>query len=120
MPQDVAFTTDPHREFTTVIDGETYVIEQRWNARADNERGAWYFDLFTEDRTPIFRGVKIVLGTFLGRHAYRRLPRPGVFVAIDTSRQHREATLDDLGTRVIVRYFSEFDLAAQLVDSMNG
>lgn len=94
--------TDPHFEFSTTFDGVTFDLDCRWNEREQ----AWYFDLLTEDGTPIVRGVKIVLGVMLGGRTGVSNPLfpAGALMAFDLSDEGREATLDDLGTRVVV-YF---------------
>jgi len=92
----------PNYRFSTTIDNITYLIDARWNTR-DN---AWYLDFLEDDETPIVNGVKIVLGMYLGRWVNHILFNTGVFVATDTSGKGREATLDDLGTRVVVQRYS--------------
>lgn len=92
--------------FGTPIDDSSYVFDVRWNSRD----AAWYFDVREADLTPIVYGVKIVLGTYLGRRKNHRLFRRGVMVATDTTGQGREATFDDLGARVVVRWIPQTDL----------
>lgn len=88
-------------EFSVEIDGVSYTFDVRWNSRA----AAWYFDVLEGDGTPIARGLKIVLGCYIGGGRFTHdLFRLGVFVAIDTSQEGRDATFDDLGTRVEVRH----------------
>lgn len=86
--------------FETPIDGVPYRFDVRWNTRSE----AWHFDLYEQDGTPIAHGLKIVLGAFIGRRIQHRLFRTGVMVARDDSGQGRDATIDDLGTRVLVRW----------------
>ncbi len=91
-------------EFDTVLAGATFTIRQRWNTRD----AAWYLDLYDVNRDPIFQGIKVVIGTGLGRRVAD--PRmPGVFVAADletvTAGVSRDATFDDLGTRVRVYFY---------------
>lgn len=103
-----------HSDFTTTIAGETYRFEQRWNARDNDGAGAWYLDAFAIDETPVFRGVKIVLGTFLARHANHPLTRDGVLIAFDRSDARADAAFDDLGTRVIVVWMTQIELVAAM------
>lgn len=103
-------STDPNYEVTTSINNATYILGVRWNDRD----GAWYLDVFQADRTPIFRGVKIVLGTYLGRGFNHPLVRDGALVAIDTSGARRDAVVDDLGTRVIVAWIPVGEIAAMM------
>lgn len=98
-----------HYRFSTTISNTEYIFDVRWNSRDS----AWYFDLLEFDETPIIMGVKIVLGTYLGRRCTHALFYNGVFVAIDTSNEGREAGFDDLGTRVTIRYYPAEDLITE-------
>lgn len=87
--------------FGTTLLSTNYVINQRWNTRD----GAWYFDLLDQDESVIVAGIKIVLGVELGRRTTdSRMPK-GIFWAADLSGEGRDATLDDLGTRVVVYFY---------------
>lgn len=88
-------------------DGTTpYVFELRWN----DFDASWYFHLSQVDGTAILTGVRIVLGMFLGRRSNHELLKNGVFIAIDTTGKGRDATFDDLGTRVLLRYYTVQDV----------
>lgn len=92
----------PSYRFSTTLIGKTYTIDVHWNARDD----AWYFDLLDSAGAPIVHGIKIVLGALLGgRCADERFPL-GRFMACDTTDSGTEAKFDDLGTRVLVYFFS--------------
>lgn len=91
-------SSSPYYTFTTTIEGAEYRFNVRWNGRD----AAWYFDVLELDNTPIVHGVKVVLGCYLGRHTNHPLFRQGVIVATDLSSAGRDATVDDLGTRVVV------------------
>lgn len=103
----------PAYDFSVDIDGVSYTFDVRWNSRAR----AWYFDVLESDGTPIARGIKVVLGAYLGRGRLHDLFRLGVIVAHDTTRDGRDATLDDLGTRVEVLYVPVDELIGRLVGS---
>ncbi len=90
----------------TTIDGVTYIFDTRWNARD----AAWYFDLLEEDETPIIYGVKVVLGTYLGRRSTHSFFRGGVLAAWDTSGQDLDAGIDDLGSRVQLVHYSALEV----------
>ena len=92
--------------FGTAIGDFSYIFDVHWNSRDES----WYLDIFEQDLTPIIYGIKIVLGTYLGRRKNHRLFRQGVMVAADTSGERRDATFDDLGVRVAVRYIDQDDL----------
>lgn len=96
----------PSYRRTTTIDGAPYHLDLRWNARD----AAWFLDILEIDGTPIARGVKVVLGTYLARYTDHPLTRQGVLIAIDTSGDRRDAGLDDLGARVEVRWYSQIEI----------
>lgn len=99
-----------HYQFSTQIMGEDYTFEVRWNARD----AAWYFDLFDAAGRVIRRGFKIALGAYIGRLVRHPLfLRDGMFFAYDASQQHREATFDDIGSRVIL-YFMPHAVQAHM------
>jgi len=96
----------PFYDFSTTIAGREYIFDVRWNGRDE----AWYFDVKEIDNTPIASGVKVVLGTLLARYTNHPLFRNGVMVVIDLNDngegEARDATLDDLGSRVVVMWLS--------------
>lgn len=98
----------PNYRFGTQLDGVQYIIDVRWNGRD----GAWYMDFLQADETPIKYGIKIVLGATLGGLVTDPAFPPGVLIAVDQTGNGREATLDDLGSRVLVVYIPAADIAA--------
>lgn len=101
---------------TTLGEGEEqrqYRFAFHWNARAGEDGGAgWFMDVLESDDTPIRMGIRVVLGARLGRRvADSRFP-PGELIARDLSGAGKEATLDDLGIRVVIDYTSPEELAA--------
>lgn len=96
----------PNYEFTTVLDNTKVTFDVLWNAR-DN---AWYFDLYARDLTPIAFGIKVVLGVNLGRKSTDIFFQQNLLRAFDTSGKGRDAGIDDLGARVIVRRYAMLDL----------
>lgn len=97
--------------FSTPLLGVTYVFDVHWNARDK----AYYVHISDVNQETIVASVKVVLGTFLGRTAYRVPPfSGGVFVAVDTSKGEKEAGFDDLSGRVLVKYIPIEDLLANM------
>lgn len=96
----------PNYRFETILNDLPYVFDVRWNERDS----AWYFDLYEEDTHPIELGIKVVIGTYLGRTSTHPLFARGVLAVIDTSGAYEDAGFDDLGTRVEVRYYDIADL----------
>ena len=93
----------PNYRVSTDLAGTQFILDVRRNERA----GAWYLDILSEDETPIMRGIKIVLGVVLGVTNVDPNFPAGSLVAIDTSGKGVDATLDDLGTRVIVVFSAD-------------
>jgi len=107
MPQQLPLRPSiPNYRVGTKLGDTSYVLDVRWNGRAE----AWYMDVRTEDAEPIRVGIKLVLGAALGRRCVDPRFPPGVLMASDTSGAGQEATLDDLGERVQVFYFPPEDL----------
>jgi hypothetical protein len=115
--QDVPLlNSDPWFRSTTALDrlgGGTVTVsfDFKWNDRDQS----WYFDVIDDQERPIVNSVRLVLGVYLGRHSRRHeLFRNGALVAINTSRatadRGREAGFNDLGARVILRYFTVNDI----------
>lgn len=100
----------PNQRFGTTIENRSYIFDVRWNAR---ER-YWYMDVREIDETPIALGLKLVLGAFLGRAAEHPLFREGAMIAVDLTSTGTEALLDDLGTRVVVKYIPSLDLLTRI------
>jgi hypothetical protein len=98
----------PWYRLTTSLVDVPYIFDFRWNARDL----AWYFDLFEIDEKPIVYGVKVVLGVPLARRVKHDLIRCGAFVARDLTRQWRDATYDDFGTRVQLHYYTAQNVIA--------
>lgn len=98
-------------QFEVSIEDIAYVFDVRWNERDK----AWYFDLLEADRTPIAYGLKVTVGSYIGRYSTHALFQRGVIAAIDTSGEYRDPGFDDIGDgqRVEVRYYGVADLIAE-------
>lgn len=107
----------PYYEFTTTLESSVVKFRVRWNERD----AAWYFDCELDDGTVLRQGVKVVLGTYLGRACNTSIFAQGAIVAHDMTKQARDAGYDDIGERVQVRYYTALELQAlqdgQLVPS---
>ena len=99
---------DGSYEFSTQLNGVSYRIGVRWNARDS----AWYLDFYDAQGAPIVNGLKVVLGTHIGRRVAHPLFRDGVLVARDLSGQGKPPGFYDLGARVALLYFTAFEVAA--------
>lgn len=107
MPQQLPLRPSiPNYRVGTKLGGVSYVLDVRWNGRAD----AWYLDVLDEGADPIRVGIKLVLGAALGRRCVDPRFPPGILMASDTSGAGVDATLDDMGDRVQVFYFPPEEL----------
>lgn len=92
--------------FSTKLESTQYVFDVYWNDR-DN---AWHFDISDATAAPIAYGLKVVLGTIIGRTITDARFPTGIFLVADTSSQGLDAGYDDLGARIIVQYISVTEL----------
>jgi hypothetical protein len=110
-------------DFGTTIEGVGYIFVIKWNERdkakdADGNLitdGAFYFSVYDVGGNPLATGIKIVLGTYLGRR-YVSIPlfSDGVFTAFDTSGAGLDAGINDLGSRVLFLYIPNHDLMGMI------
>ncbi len=106
LPIDSAF---PSYRLSTAIDGVQYIVDVRWNERDE----AWYLDLLSSDGDPIKHGMKIALGTKLGRRCVDPRFPTGAIIARDLTGNGNDAGRYDLGTRVQLRYYSADEITAE-------
>ena len=100
--------SDPNYRVGITLHDTPYILDVRWNGRA----GAWYFDMYDVTETAIRLGTKVVLGAFfLLRCTDTRKPSGALFAA-DLSGEGREATIDDLGSRVLIFHYTMEELQA--------
>jgi hypothetical protein len=101
--------------FGAVLQDEEYIFDVRWNSRDS----AWYFDVREIDETPIKLGIKVVLGTYFGRSSNHPLFHEGAMVARPPSTtDRREATFDDLGTRVQIWYYTRDEIVQEIIGNL--
>lgn len=109
MPEQLPIVPSiPRYTVSTVIAGRLYALDMHWNSRDDS----WYLGILAEDETPIRTGIRVVLDVALGRECVDPLFPPSLIVASDTSNTDREATIDDMGVRVGVYWFSPDEVLA--------
>lgn len=92
------------------INDVPYLFDVHWNARD----GAWYLDVLDVSEDRIKCGIKVVLGVALGwRCADPRFPT-GAILAEDLSGAGKDATYDDLGSRVVLYHYTVEELEAMV------
>jgi len=96
------------------MDGRDFRIQFQWNARANNEQGAWFMGVFDSTGAPLIAAVKLVNGTDLLRK-YKYLPAipQGNFDVIRSDGLDINARLGDLNTTVTVQYVEVATLLAE-------
>lgn len=96
-----------HFALQVSLDGVTYTLRVRWNARAS----AWFMDILTEDADDVIAaGLRIVVGYPLNLYRADRKP-PGLLFAQDTSGRGVDPGLGELGERVQLFYLSTAEMA---------
>lgn len=100
MILELPLAADPAQSFTCQLGTVKYFFVVRYNSR----NGVWTMDLsYDASREPIIVGVPIVLGVdLLGAYNFNI----GSLIAVDTSGTARDATADDLGSRVLLYWVS--------------
>ncbi len=107
MPTQLPFIpSEFNYRVNSVISDVEYIFDVRWNARDE----AWYVDLLDIDEDPIRLGMKIVLGTLIGRRTTDPRYPPGAFVASDLANSGVDAGFDDFGVRVVVFFYTVAEL----------
>ncbi len=102
----------PNYRVGTVLGTAPFVLDVRWNGRD----GAWYLDILDEDAEPILTGIRVVLGALLGGRSVNPAFPPGRLIAADLSGEGRDAGIDDLGTRVLVYFYSAAEVLELLAE----
>jgi hypothetical protein len=109
--------SNPNYRIGVTLLGVSYWFDIRWN-EPDPARpamtGAWFLDVYDVNLKPIWSGIKLVIGTYLGRACQQSPFTDGVLIVYDTSGKSLDAGFDDLGGRVQMIYLPQEDLLAEL------
>lgn len=97
------FRTNLDHRYNVVLDGETFIIEWHYNARADRWTTHW-FDITD---TPIRHGVRLVVMEDLLRRVALETKPAGSINVVDTTGADTEPDADSLGVECQVRYVEE-------------
>lgn len=113
MAQDVPLlNSDPWFRSTCPLDRPdgssiTMSFDFKWNARDLS----WYFDVIDDAERLVIGSIRFIRGVYLGRRAHHEVFRNGAFVALCTvNNDARDAGFNDLGTRMVLRYFTVYDI----------
>ncbi len=99
----------------TKLEGKDYLLDFFYNARDCH----WYLSILDQDENPIAYSIKVVANWGLLRYVPGSKKPPGEIVALDLAsldevspQPARDPSIGELGTRVILVYFSAEELAA--------
>lgn len=84
----------------TDLDGQSYNLAFRWNARAEQ----WFMDISTGAGDIIAANIALVINFPIARRFRDERMPPGIFMAFDSSGQKEDAGQADLGARVLLLY----------------
>lgn len=100
----------PEQKMSIALDRDVYVLRFRWNTSDDLRKGAWYMDAWESDGVkPIAFGLKMVLGTLIGRRYNHPLFVGGLFLVERGTPSGDEPRLGDFGRRVVLMHFTIAD-----------
>jgi hypothetical protein len=99
-------------ELRTDLEGAEYTLKMRYADRL----GVWLMDLEDENGEPIITGAWCLLNVRLLKGNTVATRPPGDLVFVSTSQDGREATFDNMGTRVELIYLT----AAEVVEGYGG
>lgn len=99
--------SDNNYQLTVPLTGDSgtdnFIINTRWNSRD----AAWYIDIYENDYTPVALGLKLVLGSNIGRsYKHKVFFQEHFLQVVDTSGSRKDAAYDDLGGRIVVVHMS--------------
>ena len=102
----------PYYSENIILEGQTFTLELKWNIR----ESSWYMSVFTDENEELANGVKVVANWPLLRRLVDSKTPLGQIVAYDTSNLGLDPDFDELGTRVILLYYT----AAEVEEFVNG
>lgn len=98
-------SNDPAQSFVTQLGSVKYQFDICWNDRA----GVWNMDMtIASTQTPILQGVPLLLGADLLADYNLNM---GSMIVVDEMGTSTDATVDDLGNRINVYWFSPDEVA---------
>lgn len=103
MLQLPVFLGVPDQTYNIELDGITYQLSLHYNERTER----WYLDIETLDGFVLARGIKLVNDrSLLAGLSYAE---PSSLVCLSLTQDDSSATLNDLGTRVVLLYIEHIE-----------
>lgn len=91
------------------LDGEVYQLRFRWNTRAE----CWFLDIADDAGAPLVYGRRLSVDAAIIHQVRHRVGMmPGELLPFDTTPRQLDATIEDLGTRVVVLYLDAAEVSA--------
>lgn len=108
MPQPIPLRSDlPFFDLQASLDGATYTLQFRWSVRA----ARWFMQVLDEQAENVLVGdMPLVTGLPLATYRAGTDPR-GWFVVVDTTGHGQPPGISDLGTRTLLLYYTQSELA---------
>lgn len=97
----------PHYSFDTTLDGVVYGFEFFWNTIEEG----WFMSLFSSNGDALLQGLRVTCDWPLAKYYATPGFPPAMLMAQDTGGEQKTPGRDDLGTRVLLLYFSESELS---------
>lgn len=94
------FRTNRDHRYNVVLDGQTYIVEWHYNARADR----WTTHWLDVTETPVRYGVRLTVSDDLLKRVALATKPPGSLNIIDTTGLDTEPDGDTLGEQTQLRY----------------
>lgn len=96
----------PFFDMQAPLDGVTYTIQIRWNVRWN----AWFMNILDDNALNVLiAGLRLVSDWPIAAYRTGRQP-PGAFMLVDTAGVGADATIDSLGVRHQLRYWTAAEL----------
>lgn len=96
----------PFYRVGVTLNGKDYLLDLRWNSRANT----WFMDVLQADETPIRHGIRLTTGAVHGARSTDPEFPFGGFGLVNLAGDGSEAGLDDINIKVGVYHFQLDDL----------
>ena len=99
----IPLTNQTHQVFSVDLEGQIYRLTVEWNERLQ----LWSMNISDNDGIVLIYGIALVKGTEILEPYNLGV---GGIVMVDTETDGPDATVDDLGTRILMAHLTEAEL----------